>query len=433
MQKMKLEYAEKDAERIVTGLLYSNPQTLEAFQRKYYSEKSESFQVQYFKYLTPDLELMGDNASSIIYKLSDDAQFILFSSREISAELSISLEQLYMIQLLKKGNIDGVLKQTDFLLHRVRNLISKELEYGREIAREPKIIYRDGFDDRSKRELEIRDQFEKEDENFQQMHTLLNRLIDKSKGLSEIEVKKRISEIRERLNQTTNKHAEFNTIVTKNIAFIIDIRTNRPGLLMRKSSKRFKEDLWEKLIKPEGITDERVLNAIFSPFFSPVEPNHFSIERFWASQKIVTTTTTEQASNEKEEVELKSFIYELDWQNILENWTPIMDELIEKTEFPIQSVKSMEGWTKDAVDLWLQFTREEFCIPNIVYLDKPYEDERQEFIRKLIEKDDKYRSLQGMTITVSKDFSNTIHYNESVLITDGTIHLKTLEDARHKV
>ncbi|MBS4208061.1 hypothetical protein [Bacillus sp. FJAT-50079] len=422
--EMKLESSEKDSERLVTGLLYSNPQTLEAFQGHYYSVKNQTFEVHQFKYLIPDLELMSDNAPSIIYKLSDDAQFILFSSREITSELSISLEQLYMIQLLRKGNIEGVLKQTDFLLQRVRHLIAKETAYGREIIREPKIILREGFDDRSKREEEIRIQFREEDENFRHMHTLLFRIEERNEGLYDVEAKKKMNEIRDRLNQTTIKHAEFNTMVTRNIALILDIRTNRPDLLMRKSSKRYKEDVWEKLIWVEGVPDGKVFQEILSPLFSPQSPALFSLDRVWAKQRILTERVVTTQPVEQEIYEMKAFEYVLYWGNILEKWIPILDELLKHQTFTLQSLESLEGWSKDAIELWMQFTKEQFTVPIKVFTNQPYKDEREEFIRQAILQNPKYAMLEGSIFYVENHYSETIRYNDSVLLTDGTLRLK---------
>ena len=428
LEEMKLESSEKDSERLVTGLLYSNPQTLEAFKGNYYSVNHRTFEVHQFKYLIPDLEMMGDNALSIIYKLSDDAQFILFSSREITSELSISLEQLYMIQLLKKGNIEGVLKQTDFLLQRVRNLIAKENAYGREIIREPKIIIREGFNDRSKREEEIRKQFREEDENFRHMHMLLFRIEEKNEGLYDAEAKQKMNEIRDRLNQTTIKHAEFNTMVTRNIALILDIRTNRPDLLMRKSSKRYKEDVWEKLIRVEGIPDENIIQQILNPLFSPQSPVLFSFDRVWAKQRVLTEKVVTTQPVEQEIYDMKAFEYVLHWKNILEKWIPILDELLKHRAFTLHSLKSLEGWSKDAIELWLQFTKERFTVPVKVFTNQPYNDEREEFIRRAILQNPKYTVLEGSIFYVDKHYSKTIRYNNSVLLTDGTLRLKLAQE-----
>lgn len=428
LKEMKLETSEKDSERLVTGLLYSNPQTLEAFQGKFYSVKHRTFEVHQFKYLIPDLETMGDNAPSIHYKLSDDAQFILFSSREITSELSISLEQLYMIQLLKKGNIEGVLKQTDFLLQRVRQLIAKETAYGREILREPKIILREGFDDRSKREQEIRKQFQEEDENFRHMHMLLFRIEEKNEGLYNAEAKIKMNEIRDRLNQTTIKHAEFNTMVTRNIALILDIRTNRPDLLLRKSSKRYKEDVWEKLIRVEGVPDEHILQEILNPLFSPQSPVLFSLDRVWAKQRVLTEKVVTTQPVEQEVYEMKTFEYVLRWENILEKWIPILEELLKHRTFSLHSLESLEGWSKDAVELWSQFTKERFTVPVKVFTNQSYKDEREEFIRRAILRNPKYAVLEGSVFYVDKHYSETMRYNNFVLITDGTLRLKLAQE-----
>ncbi|MBU9710530.1 hypothetical protein [Evansella tamaricis] len=424
MAEMKIDATEKEIERLVAAMLYSSPQTLDSYKRPYYSHNKQTFLHHKFSYLVADQDAMGKNPE-IIYRLTDDSQFIIFSSREITAELSITLEQLYLIQLLKKGNIDGVLKQTQFLLNRVRTLINKEKDYGKRIAREPKIILQNSFDDKSKREKEIQNQFKEEEENFQKMFTMLYRLEEKNEGLYDEQAKKRMNEIREHLRLTTNKHAEFNTLVTKNIAFIIDIRTNRPDLLIKNSSIRFRENYWEGLIQEKGIVDVEIFDKTLSPLLSPVSPDLFSLERIWERQAITKRDVQEELEEEdKEKVEVKAYSYHINWDNILSKWMPIMTQLIEKGEFSIKSFTHLKGWSKDAIELWVQFSKEKFIVPSIIQVTETYEDDREEFIKRLIVNNPRFKKIQSCVIYIEKDSSILLEFDKTVVITAGTLYLK---------
>ncbi len=79
---------------------YSQP-----FEAYYYDEMRQSWETQVFRYVTMDeLYTNLEMGESIVYKLTDVAQEMIFMSREMAEEFSITIEQLYSIQLIKNGN-----------------------------------------------------------------------------------------------------------------------------------------------------------------------------------------------------------------------------------------------------------------------------------------------------------------------------------------
>ena len=128
IKQMKLLADEKQIERITSGLLYQGKEEYsKPFEALYYDEVRQSWETQVFRYVTMDelytnLEMGG----SIVYKLTDIAQEMIFMSREMAEELSITIEQLYSMQLIKNGNFQKAIRNLDHLISRVNRLMAKE-------------------------------------------------------------------------------------------------------------------------------------------------------------------------------------------------------------------------------------------------------------------------------------------------------------------
>ena len=128
IKQMKLLADEKQIERITSGLLYQGKEEYsKPFEALYYDEIRQSWETQVFRYVTMDelytnLEMGG----SIVYKLTDIAQEMIFMSREMAEEFSITIEQLYSMQLIKNGNFQKAIRNLDHLISRVNRLMAKE-------------------------------------------------------------------------------------------------------------------------------------------------------------------------------------------------------------------------------------------------------------------------------------------------------------------
>ena len=102
---------------------------------------ADSWETQIFRYVEMDelytnLELGG----SIVYKLTDVAQEMIFMSREIAEEFSITIEQLYSMKLIKNGNFRKAARNLDHLISRVNRLMTKEYSFQKEMMNNPKIL-----------------------------------------------------------------------------------------------------------------------------------------------------------------------------------------------------------------------------------------------------------------------------------------------------
>src|SRR5437764_9903615 len=81
-----------------------------------------------------------DIGGSIVYKLTDVAQEMIFMSREMAEEFSITIEQLYSMQLIKNGNFKKATRNLDHLISRVNRLMTKEYTFQKEMVNNPKIL-----------------------------------------------------------------------------------------------------------------------------------------------------------------------------------------------------------------------------------------------------------------------------------------------------
>ena len=115
---------------------YSQP-----FEAYYYDEVRQSWETQVFRYVTMDeLYTNLEIGSSIVYKLTDIAQEMIFMSREMAEEFSITIEQLYSIQLIKNGNFRKATRNLDHLISRVNRLMANEFSFQQEMINNPKIL-----------------------------------------------------------------------------------------------------------------------------------------------------------------------------------------------------------------------------------------------------------------------------------------------------
>ncbi|MCM2534976.1 hypothetical protein NDK43_24870 [Neobacillus pocheonensis] len=142
IKQMKLLADDKQIERITSGLLYQGKEEYsKPFEALYYDEIRQSWETQTFRYVTMDelytnLEMGG----SIVYKLTDVSQEMIFMSREMAEEFSITIEQLYSMQLIKNGNFRKATRNLDHLISRVNRLMSKEFTFQKEMINNPKIL-----------------------------------------------------------------------------------------------------------------------------------------------------------------------------------------------------------------------------------------------------------------------------------------------------
>ena len=177
IKKMKLSADEKQLERITSGLLYSGKEEYsKPFEALYFDEMRDSWETQTFRYVTMDelytnLEMGG----SIIYKLTDVAQEMIFMSREMAEEFSITIEQLYSIQLIKNGNFKKATRNLDHLISRVNRLMVKEYAFQKEMMNNPKILVIEQERQREDNRREIEQQFEEEKEHFRTISAMLEK------------------------------------------------------------------------------------------------------------------------------------------------------------------------------------------------------------------------------------------------------------------
>ncbi len=142
---MNLEGDREIVERIVDGTLwYREPNRQEAFSTKIYNENINSKEEYIFRYFQADRENSHwEESGPTVYMLTEEAQEMIFITREILEEFGFDIEQFYTLQLIKKGNFTKAQNSIDNLIARVKTLINREREYRSAIIRDPQNIFMD--------------------------------------------------------------------------------------------------------------------------------------------------------------------------------------------------------------------------------------------------------------------------------------------------
>lgn len=175
--RMKLTCEDKIVERMVYGLLYEGTETLnKPFESIYYDEVHEQWQSQTFRYLiTDEIHTNLEQGGSIVYRLSEISQEMIFMSREMTEDFSITIEQLYSIQLIKNGNYKKAARNLDHLISRVNRLILEENQFRKDMLNDPKILIAMENKQREDKEGVIKEQFEDERKHFKTIMFLIDK------------------------------------------------------------------------------------------------------------------------------------------------------------------------------------------------------------------------------------------------------------------
>jgi hypothetical protein len=394
--RLKLPADENQVERVVSGLLWSGASDRrDPFSAPMYDENDGMFKEHRFFYLTHDRDYINvSRAGTIVYKLTEESQNIIFFSREIHDEFSIEIEQLYTIQLIKKGNFKSAANSLDLLIARVKRLIQKERDYHLELVRNPKAVLEQSSQTRKDSDEAIRHQFREEKENFERMTRMLNKI----KAASDVsdENKHMLFQLHQKIQKTSRYHEILANEVYGNVAYEIQIRKNKPSLFMTRKKASFREDLWEKEILVNGIPDEHVLEMILQPLFSPKADFVYPVSWIWAEQSIGEEIDEVVEEDETKE-QVNQYKKEINWQSLIEVWEPIMDSLIQKGVYALSDQKTLQNWNKEAVDLWMMFKSTELQVPQFI---KAYgqQDERLVLLQHLIDIKPDYSFFENKVI-----------------------------------
>jgi hypothetical protein len=426
---MGMKEADQDLiQRMVDGYLwYKDAGLQQPYAGTVYDEKKGSFDTHMFRYMKEDRHhSQWDKGGKTVYQLTEEALEIIFMSRELLQELEISIDQMYIQQQMKRGNFRKALRGLDDLLARVRKLIRQEEEYRDDIRRNPKFIFRQGVSLRSKREEEIRGQFEEEKRRFDELMYTLQRL---SAASSE-----EFGRLQEKIDSTRQVHDRLAQLVLGNMSLELELRVKFPHLFWLQSTVSFRRSYWEEWILKDGLPEPDDMESLLAPLFSPQPEFLYPLDWAWEEQDMSHEARQREEENvlEKEE-ESRAPERVVDWEDIVSLWMPIMKGLIQHEMAPLSALRSISveqqrHWLrqKEAVDLWLMFYGTELIVPELKP-ETPYSDDRLVLLQKLSEQDERIRRLEGKTILASIESGQSMIRWEGAVITPFVLHCKEVE------
>ena len=411
MNHLKLESTEQQITRVVEGLLFSGAINLrQPFTGKYFDSEENTFKDQRYRYLINDTNY---KQKKLVYKLSEHSQSIIFMSREILDELPIELEQLYVIQLIRKGNLSSALKSIDILLTKIKNDMYREEEYRFNLKRDPKsVLY--NLEQQEKR----RDDFEKglndRKDNFEKMR----RLLEKLENVND-ENKFYASELEIRINQTYKYNEILTNKVYENHSLESKIRKNPKMLLGFKKRNNFKEELYERYIL-DGVSSEDELDIVLNSLFSPQQPIYFPFEWIFAEQEF---TEKEDRIEEEEDKQERMEKPVFDWGVVVHYWKPVFGRLLKDGFVKLSDVKDVGSWPKEAVELWVMFNTSKettFGIGN-----NAHKDDCLRLIQGIVDTNEDYADqLLNKTFYTSIESNTDYVEYDGVVISPYVLHIK---------
>jgi hypothetical protein len=405
--EMKLPATDEAAERIAAGLLWSGSQELQnPFTLEYFDPITKDFVQSEYRYLEDDELYSGWKVGgNTVYKLTEIAQNIIFMSREIMQELSIELEQLYGLQLIKRGKFNKALSSVRDLNRKVKTLINKEESIKREIQNNPKILLQEEFITRLDRDKEIQEQFSEEKKRFD----TINRQLYKAKDIPEYKDSlKDIENLHREYEVSRSLHDKLARLYVETFEVQLRIRTEHPEIFWSVSQTSFRKDIWEDIIVEEGITNPEAIDFILAPLFTPVNEFIFPLDWAWQEHDFIVVVDEEKEEDGEEDEDGGMLVapHRTNWEKLVDIWAPIFDVLIEDKHYDLRELDNCsedmrESWIeqKEAIDMWLVFSSQPIEVESVLpHKDYSEQDERLVLIQMLIERNEKYKQLIGKTI-----------------------------------
>ena len=397
LREMDLTASKDTVERLVDGVLwYKDPNRQEPFSCYIFDEETRAHELYKFRYLKPDREhSQWEKGGSTVYMLTEEAQEIIFITREILEEFGFDIEQFYTLQLIKSGNFNKAQNSVSNLIARVRTLIRREKDYRQDVLRNPQIIFMDSKVGRRKSEAEIKQQFEDEKKVFEDMFSWKNRIRSFPPD-DRLEAE----QVFENLEIARALHDELAKLVVENMAFEVEIRVKYPDSFWKTPNLTFKKDIWQNIIDKKGLDNFDMLEKILNPLFSPEVDFIYPLAWAWGEQKVKKTPIDEIYEELEEEEAWQP--EPTDWDMIVELWEEIFDELLRSGEFSITELQNIDllkkqKWLsqKENIEIFMMFVVTEI---RLRYEEGDTNDDRLELFRRLCDKNPKYKELIGKKI-----------------------------------
>ncbi|WP_232329088.1 hypothetical protein [Metabacillus litoralis] len=409
IKQMKLLADDKQVERITSGLLYSGKEEFsKPFEALYYDEISQSWETQVFRYVTMDelytnLELGG----SIVYKLTDVAQEMIFMSREMAEEFSITIEQLYSMQLIKNGNFRKAIRNLDHLISRVNRLMANEFTFQKEMINNPKILLIEEEWQRVDNRVEIEKQFDEEKNHFR----TITSMIEKTKRRNEEDdyIQKELMLLQEKIGHTRQLHDRFAKLVIQNISYEMKLKAENPSLFWENSLVSFREHFYENWFMKEGVRRISEIERVLSPLFSPKNEFILPLDWIWGEQEF---DEKQQMNLEVEEEEEEGItpLRVTNWESVIKAWSYVFQYLQTYNEFSLADLADLplevqDLWLEEyeTIDLWMMFDKKPLKVQVLHRKEETLSDEREILLHKLMKEYPQFQVFEGMKIFTEFD------------------------------
>ncbi len=404
IKQMKLLADEKQIERITSGLLYQGKEEYsKPFEALYYDEIRQSWETQVFRYVTMDelytnLEMGG----SIVYKLTDVSQEMIFMSREMAEEFSITIEQLYSMQLIKNGNFRKATRNLDHLISRVNRLMSKEFTFQKEMINNPKILLIEEEWQRADNRVEIEKQFEEEKNHFR----TITSMIEKTKRRNEEDdfIQKELILLQEKIGHTRQLHDRFAKLVIQNISYEMKLKAENPSLFWETSLVSFREHIYENWFMKEGVQSFEAIEKVLSPLFSPKNEFILPLDWIWGEQEFDEKQVTDAVIEEEAEEGITRQRV-TNWDSVIKAWSYVFQYLQTYREFSLTDLATLplevqDLWFEESetIDLWMMFDKKPLKVQVLHRKEETLSDEREILLYKLMKEYPQFQTFEGLKI-----------------------------------
>ncbi|EKN70657.1 hypothetical protein BABA_04419 [Neobacillus bataviensis LMG 21833] len=416
VKQMKLLADDKQIERMTSGLLYQGKEEYsKPFEALYYDEIRQSWETQVFRYVTMDelytnLEIGG----SIVYKLTDVSQEMIFMSREMAEEFSITIEQLYSMQLIKNGNFRKATRNLDHLISRVNRLMANEFTFQKEMINNPKILLIEEEWQRADNRVEIEKQFEEEKNHFR----TITSMIDKTKRRNEEDdyIQKELILLQEKIGHTRQLHDRFAKLVIQNISYEMKLKAENPSLFWENSLVSFREHIYENWFMKEGVHHFTDIERVLSPLFSPKNEFILPLDWIWGEQEFDEKPLTEAVIEEEAEESITRQ-HVTNWNSVIKAWSYVFQFLQTNKEFSLTDLKSMplevqDLWFEESetIDLWMMFDKKPLMVQVLHRKEETLSDEREILLYKLMKEYPQFELFEGLKIFTMFDHRAEPHH-----------------------
>lgn len=426
---MNLKPTKELAEKIIDSLMWSEGKNFAQFSfiANSFNETTMEWEEQRFQYLTLDRQHTNLDEQYEVFQLTEEAEELVIKSQEVMAEFDLTIQTVISEILIRKGKFKQALTNLQNLDMKVRRLIYKEEEHKKQILKDPKgaiyIDYKKWGDSLD----EVKDQFREELARYDEMDKMLKSRIEREPDNEDI------FKLIYRISVTSREHDKLARLVIGNIQKEFHFRSDPSlfTLLWRPPETSFKQTVMEERILPKGLREPedvfKIMNVLFSPAKKFIYPIQWMIREQGYREKQIDF---DPIDGEGDDIE-NTYKLDVDWDEIIDLWSPILMELLEKGEISNTHLltlpeSQLHRWMKcrEAMDMWVLFMMRDrtFTIPEII--PDRIDDQKIGLIGKAVEQNNKLRKILGQEVIVKPLNKRNIVIDEKVAMTPLRISLK---------